>query len=345
MKKIKNDKILLFINQFNSLTKAGISFTQSLDILILTENDKNFINILKKIRHNLNNGKSIHDSFKSFENIFGTYFIYMLKIGEISGLFNKALDSSYSYLEYKINNKQKIINLLIYPTIIFCISLLILTFLLLFILPNFLTFFKDNNLELPNSTKFLISISNNFTYITLFFSFLTLFLMFLKKYIDSQPNFKLKKDSFLLNLFFFGKIIKLFYAIEIYYSLYIFLEAGINLIEGINIVERNINNLFIKRNLIRIKKDINMGIPLSSTLKNLNLFTERFQTFIKAGEEGGFLAETFLEIYKILKIEYEFIQRKYIAFVEPIAILFLGGLIAFILLAIYSPILSITDSI
>lgn len=344
-KKIKNDKILLFISQFNSLTKSGISFIQSLDILILSETDKNFIQILKKIRSNLNNGKDIYSSFKNFENIFGSYFIYMLKIGELSGLFNKALESSYTYLEYKFNNRQKIISLLIYPIIVLCISLLLLSFLLLFILPNFITIFEDNNLSLPSSTKFLIYVSNNFLYIMIFFVFLVIAFLFLKKYINSQPNLKLKKDIFLLNFFIFGKFYRLFYAIEIYYSLHIFIEGGISIIDGVKIMEENIENLCIKRNLEKVKRDINLGLSVSLALKNLDLFDKRFQTFIKAGEESGFLADTFLEMSKILKMEYEFMQKKFIALIEPISILFLGGLIAFILLAMYSPMLSITDTI
>lgn len=345
MKKIKNEKILLFISQFNTLNKSGINFIQALDILIFSETDKHLLIVLKKIRIYLNNGKNIYNSFKHFENIFGSYFIYMLKIGEITGTINKSLDSSYTYLKYKYDNNQKITSLLIYPIIVFCITMFILIFLLVFILPNFITIFEDNKLELPISTKFLIFISNNFFYIIISLFTLILICLFLNMYINSKIHLKIKKDKFLLDMFFWGKFLKLFYAIEIYYSLYIFLEAGINIIDGIKIIEENINNLYIKRNLKEIEKRVFLGSSLSSALRHFILFNTRFQSFIKAGEESGFLADTFLEISKILKIEYEFTQKKYIALIEPISILFLGSLITFILLAMYSPILSLTEVI
>lgn len=341
MKKIKKDKIALFASQISNLLKAGITFIQALDILILSENDKNFIKIIKKIQYNLNRGKNIYDSFKEFENIFSSHFMYMLKIGEISGTLSHSFDSISIYFNHSLENKRKILSLLIYPIIVFCLTIIILIFLLIFILPNFLSIFEENQIELPNSTKILLFISNNLFQILLSLLIIGILFFFYNRYINSQYTLKLKKDNFLLKLYILGKMFRLSFAIEIYYSLSIFLNTGISLVDGLEIIEENIKNLQLKKSLSKVKKEIKLGKPVTYSLKFLNLFNHRFQSYIQAGEESGFLAETFLEISKILKNEYEYLEKKYIAFIEPISIIFLAAIISYVLLAIYSPIFSI----
>lgn len=341
--KIKKEKILLFSKQFNSLTKAGINITQALDILILSETDKTFINILEKIKKNLNRGKNIFNSFKDYRDIFGNHFIYMLKVGEISGSLSMALDNIHNYLEYNLSNKKKITSLLIYPSIVFLLSLIIFIFLLVFILPNFMNLFEESQIEIPKMTKFLIFLSNNFHYfltaLLLIFSSIILIL----KHISSKKRLKFKKDKFILKLIILGDLLKLKYAEEIYYSLHILLNSGITLVDGFDVIVENTNNLEIKKNLLNIQKDIKTGATITSAFIQLNLFNKRFQSFIKTAEESGFLSEAFLEISKILKLEYEYKLKKYIAFIEPLSIIALGFFIVFIILSIYIPIFSMID--
>lgn len=341
--KIKREKILLFTKQFNSLTKAGISITQALDILIFSEADKSFVKVLEKIRKNLNRGKNIFNSFKDFKNIFGNHFLYMLKIGEMSGSLSDSLDNIHNYLEYNLSNKKKVTSLLVYPCIVFFLSLIIFIFLLIFILPNFISLFEESQVELPKTTKFLIFLSNNFHYflIALLIIFSTIILAF--KYINSNKSLKLKKDRLILKLIILGDLLNLYYAEEIYYSLHILLNSGITLIDGFNPIIENINNLEIRRNLINVQKDIKSGTTITIAFKHLNLFNKRFQSFIKTAEESGFLSEAFLEISKILKLEYEYKIKKYIAFIEPLSIITLGLFIIFIILSIYIPIFSMIN--
>lgn len=235
-KNIKKDKILLFATQLNSLLKGGLTVAYSINILYLSENDKNFRIILKKILKSLNSGKNIFDSFKNFKDIFGKTFLNMLKVGELSGVFNDSLDNAIEYLEYSLESKRKIISLLIYPIVVLTITLFLLTFLLIFIFPNFISIFEENEIQLPLTTRILIFLSNNFVYIffILVFALVTLYLVF--RYINNNKNLRFKKDKSFLNIFIFGNLLKLSLAEEIFHSLYIFLEAGINIIDALDII-------------------------------------------------------------------------------------------------------------
>lgn len=342
-KNIKKDKILLFATQLNSLLKSGLTVAYSINILYLSENDKNFRIILKKILKSLNSGKNIFDSFKNFKDIFGKTFLNMLKIGELSGVFNDSLDNAIEYLEYSLESKRKIISLLIYPIVVLTITLFLLTFLLIFIFPNFISIFEENEIQLPLTTRILLFLSNNFVYIffILVFALVTLYLAF--RYINNNKNLRFKKDKSFLNIFIFGNLLKLSLAEEIFHSLYIFLEAGINIIDALDIISENIDNTYIKLNLLAVRKEINSGENISESLRSLGLFNERFQSFINSGEESGFLSKTFLEISKILKKDYEYKIKKYIALIEPLSIICLGLIISFIVFSIYIPIFAVSN--
>lgn len=342
-KNIKKDKILLFATQLNSLLKSGLTVAYSINILYLSENDKNFRIILKKILKSLNSGKNIFDSFKNFKDIFGKTFLNMLKVGELSGVFNDSLDNAIEYLEYSLESKRKIISLLIYPIVVLTITLFLLTFLLIFIFPNFISIFEENEIQLPLTTRILIFLSNNFVYIffILVFALVTLYLVF--RYINNNKNLRFKKDKSFLNIFIFGNLLKLSLAEEIFHSLYIFLEAGINIIDALDIISENIDNTYIKLNLLAVRKEINSGENISESLRSLGLFNERFQSFINSGEESGFLSKTFLEISKILKKDYEYKIKKYIALIEPLSIICLGLIISFIVFSIYIPIFAVSN--
>lgn len=341
--KITDEKILLFVNELKSLLSSGIIFSESLKIIYSSEKDIKFRNILKQIYKNINQGNSIFKSFLPFKNIFGINFIYMIKVGEISGDLEICLNKIYTTLEYNLANKKKIRALLIYPMVILTITFISITFLLIFILPNFISIFQENEINLPTSTKILLALSKNFHFILIFFILILVLFPFFINYINNNNVRKFKKDMLLLKIPILGNLFKLKIAENFYYSLYTFLAAGINILDSIDILYQNEENYFIKENIKKIYLAMLSGTKIATSIKNLNLFTERFNVFIISGEESGSLTDNFLEISKILNKEYDYKLKKIITLIEPLSILILGLIILFVVLAIYLPILSINN--
>lgn len=341
--KINKEKILLFTNELNVMLKSGITFSKSLEILASQENNKNFKKVLFKIQRNISQGKGIFESFRKFENIFSLNFLQFLKIGEITGTLSERFENIIENLEFETNNRKKIWSILMYPIIVIALTLCIVTFLLLFILPNFISIFKENDLELPKITKILLFISENFLFILLMVSIFFVFIFFLFKYINKNKIMRTKKDKLFLFIPFLGEIIKLDIGINLYYLLSILLSSGISLIDSIDIMYRNNNNYYVKENLLKVKKSINLGNNISSSLKNLDIFIDRFYMLIISGEESGYLSENLFQISKILKQDFDYKVKKYLSFLEPLVMLILGLIIAFIVVAIYLPIFSVGD--
>ncbi len=118
---------------------------------------------------------------------------------------------------------------------------------------------------------------------------------------------------------------------------------GHSLIDGIDILYTNTNNFYIKENLLLVKRSLLSGENISNSFKKLDLYNSRFSLLITSGEESGNLAENFFQISKILKQDFEYNLKKKIAFIEPITVIFLGMVVAFIVIAIYLPILSVGE--
>ena len=337
--KNKKEKILFFTNELAIMLKSGLTFTTAIEIILKEEKDKNFKEVLKKIHKNLIAGKSIFESFKNFDRIFGNTYLYMLKIGEVSGSIVERLEDISKSLEFDLANQKKLGGILVYPIVVISLTLIIVTFLLTFILPNFITIFEENQVELPLITRILLFISRNFHYILLFIIVLILIIL----YINNNKLKRIQKDKWLLNIRLFGELKKLSLSSDLYHSFSILLSVGIGIIESVDILYMNNNNYYTKENLLEVKKSLLAGNNIATALKKLNLYNERFSILITAGEESGYLSENLLQISKILKQDFEYKLKKLMSLLEPMVVVFLGLIVAFVVVAIYLPILSIGD--
>jgi len=341
--KNKKEKILFFTNELAIMLKSGLTFTTAIEIILKEEKDKNFKEVLKKIHKNLIAGKRRVVIRNNFDKIFGNTYLYMLKIGEVSGSITERLEDISKSLEFDLANQKKLGGILVYPIVVISLTLIIVTFLLTFILPNFITIFEENQVELPLITRILLFISRNFHYILLFIIALILIIFFINMYMNNNKLMRIQKDKCLLNMRLFWELKKLSLSSDLYHLFSILLSVGIGIIESVDILYMNNNNYYIKENLLEVKKSLLAGNNIATALKKLNLYNERFSILITAGEESGYLSENLLQISKILKQDFEYRLKKLMSLLEPLVVVFLGLIVAFVVVAIYLPILSIGD--
>ena len=339
----QKEKILFFTNELALLIKSGLTFTKAIEIILKEEKNKKFKDILKRIHKNLTIGKNIYDSFKPFENTFGSTYLYILKIGELSGNIVESLEDISKSLDFDLSRQKKLAGILIYPIVVISLTFLIVSFLLIYILPSFITIFEENQIELPLITRILLSISRNFHYILLFIICILTIIFIFNMYINKNKCKRIKRDKFLLNIFLFGELKKLLLASNLYHSFSILLNSGIGMVESLEILYTNNNNYYLKDRLFDVKKSILAGNNIATSFKNLNLYNDRFSILISVGEESGYLSENFLQISKILKEDFDYKLKKLLAMLEPLVVVVLGLIVGFVVLAIYLPILSIGD--
>ena len=269
----------------------------------------------------------------------------MIFLGESSGNLDKNLRKICEYLELEIRIIKKIKEVIFYPCILLTFSILILTFLMIYIFPNFIKLFEESKRELPLLTRILIGVSNNFHMIILFFICILIIIIFFIRYIKKDRVLKEKYDGILLKV----PIIKSFiignFIIRFSKNISIMLSSGIVIMDILKLLKNFFENIVIKRELEKIEELLFEGKQLSEGLKKNNLFPQKYIKLVIVGEKSGELSKVFEQIAKLEEERIERDIKKLLTLVEPILIIILGLILSIIIIAIYLPIFNMSNLI
>lgn len=343
-RKIFKEEILNFTKEILIMLDSGISIIKILEIQE-QQYKAPLKDILGELKRDILNGDTLGEAFKKYEEIFGSFYIGMIFLGESSGNLDKNLRKICEYLELKIRIIKKIKEVIFYPCILLTFSILILTFLMIYIFPNFIKLFEESKRELPLLTRILIGISNNFHMIILFFICILIIIIFFIRYIKKDRILKEKYDGILLKV----PIIKSFiignFIIRFSKNISIMLSSGIVIMDILKLLKNFFENIVIKRELEKIEELLFEGKQLSEGLKKNNLFPQKYIKLVIVGEKSGELSRVFEQIAKLEEERIERDIKKLLTLVEPILIIILGLILSIIIIAIYLPIFNMSNLI
>ena len=342
--KISKEEILNFTKEILIMLDSGISIIKILDIQE-QQYKAPLKDILGELKRDILNGDTLGEAFKKYEEIFGSFYIGMIFLGESSGNLDKNLRKICEYLELEIRIIKKIKEVIFYPCILLTFSILILTFLMIYIFPNFIKLFEESKRELPLLTRILIGVSNNFHMIILFFICILIIIIFFIRYIKKDRVLKEKYDGILLKV----PIIKSFiignFIIRFSKNISIMLSSGIVIMDILKLLKNFFENIVIKRELEIIEELLFEGKQLSEGLKKNNLFPQKYIKLVIVGEKSGELSKVFEQIAKLEEERIERDIKKLLTLVEPILIIILGLILSIIIIAIYLPIFNMSNLI
>lgn len=343
-RKIFKEEILNFTKEILIMLDSGISIIKILEIQE-QQYKAPLKDILGELKRDILNGDTLGEAFKKYEEIFGSFYIGMIFLGESSGNLDKNLRKICEYLELEIRIIKKIKEVIFYPCILLTFSILILTFLMIYIFPNFIKLFEESKRELPLLTRILIGISNNFHMIILFFICILIIIIFFIRYIKKDRVLKEKYDGILLKV----PIIKSFiignFIIRFSKNISIMLSSGIVIMDILKLLKNFFENIVIKRELEIIEELLFEGKQLSEGLKKNNLFPQKYIKLVIVGEKSGELSKVFEQIAKLEEERIERDIKKLLTLVEPILIIILGLILSIIIIAIYLPIFNMSNLI
>ena len=343
-RKIFKEEILNFTKEILIMLDSGISIIKILEIQE-QQYKAPLKDILGELKRDILNGDTLGEAFKKYEEIFGSFYIGMIFLGESSGNLDKNLRKICEYLELEIRIIKKIKEVIFYPCILLTFSILILTFLMIYIFPNFIKLFEESKRELPLLTRILIGVSNNFHMIILFFICILIIIIFFIRYIKKDRVLKEKYDGILLKV----PIIKSFiignFIIRFSKNISIMLSSGIVIMDILKLLKNFFENIVIKRELEIIEELLFEGKQLSEGLKKNNLFPQKYIKLVIVGEKSGELSKVFEQITKLEEERIERDIKKLLTLVEPILIIILGLILSIIIIAIYLPIFNMSNLI
>ena len=337
--RIKNKDVVLMTRQLATLLEASTPIVDSIDITARQTKNKNLIQILYNLKEDLVQGKRLGNSMKKFPGIFSDTYVSMVSAGDSSGNLDTVFSKLADYLEESASIRQKVISALTYPLILIGFSFIVVISLLAFVLPQVIDQFIKAGAELPFITKFLIGISNNIIPILLVITFLSVGFYYLyKKYTKKEKN-KLLVDKKILAIPFLGNFILNSELERFSSTMELLLASGTNLDIALEECSKIFNNQYLSNIIMNARNDVVEGKDFIMTMKQNEIFPDIFIQLIASGYRSGNLEKMFNKVSNFMKSEIENKRSVFLSLLEPIVIIFMGGFIMMIVLAILIPIM------
>ncbi len=332
-----------FTNQLAVMIKAGISIRAALEgIAEQTENPK-FKEILNQIKKDVESGKSFSDALQKYPKTFSPLYINMVKASELSGSFGHMLERIVEYLNAQLETKQMVVGAMVYPCIIFVMAVGTTVFLLLFVVPQFVMIFKGKESILPAPTKVLLFLSafmRSYWYLLLLgmgggaWSFFTM--------IHTQWG-RLWWDKTKLTVPLFKKMFRALYITRSLHTMGELVNAGVPMLDTLAITADISGNQLYRRMWRAVYASVKQGKKISHPLQKSPLLPRAVVQMIGAGEESGKLGETLDNVSKFYNKELKATIKAVTSMIEPMMIVFMGGIVGFIAMSIILPIFKMSQ--
>jgi len=237
------------------------------------------------------------------------------------------------------------IEALFYPCIVIFFSIIVVMFLMLYVLPNFVEIFNESETVLPLITKILMSISKNIHYIILLFTCICTVIICIRKKIKSNIKDKFYYDKFVMKIPVYNKIMTKNIIIRFSKNMALMLESGMLVTEILELMQESFDNIFVKAGIEDMRYSIISGGGIAESLKQLEIYPSRYQKMVVIGEESGELVNMFHKISQLCQEELESYIGKILILIEPIMIIILGLILGVVIIAIYLPIFNLSEII
>lgn len=343
--KVKLDDLVVFARQMATLVAAGIPLIQSLDILASQVDKEQFRLVLRKMHTDVQSGKSLSEAMTSHQKIFSSLFIHMVRAGESSGRLEEILDRVAHYLEKSSALQKKVKSALMYPSVVSLMAFLITFFMLSFVIPKFATIFEGLNAKLPAPTQILINVSNylavNWWWVLGVIGGMVFFFM----QVIRMPAGRFAWDSFTLKMPIFGPIIMKVAVSKFSRTLSTLVRSGVAILAALDIVSKTSGNARIEKVIVDLMGSVKRGETIAGPLDKSGIFPTMVVRMIAIGEETGELEAMLNKIADFYDAQVDAAVSGLTSLIEPLIIAFLGIVIGGIVIALFLPILTLTQAI
>ncbi|GAA3591012.1 type II secretion system F family protein [Flavivirga amylovorans] len=333
-----------FYREFSTLIKSGVDFNQALEILTSQQKSKFVRSIYKTINDDVVKGKSLHQAIQNYK-YFSPYEYYSIKIGEDTRRLPAIFDQLQKFFSRKIKMKRQVVSVLAYPAFVLLITFGVLYFMLNFVVPMFASVFQQFGKELPEITQFVVNVSNNFNVIISVILGFVLLMFIAHKLLKQHDTYKRALSSILLKTPYFGSLIRKIYLARFCQSFGLLLSAKTPLITSLELTEKMISFYPLKKALSQTKKDILKGETLANSLKKHTFFTPKIISLTAIGEQINELDAMYDGLANQYNDDVDHSTKMIGTILEPIMIVIIGGIVGFIMIAMYSPIFNLSKVI
>ncbi len=337
---------MLFARHMDMMTRSGMQILDALDALRKQTTSKPFLRILDSLIEDVKNGHFLSVGMERYRNVFGDFFINLVRVGETSG----TLAENFKYLAEELGKqselKSKIRGAMAYPIIIFFATFGITGLMSFFIFPKILPVLLSLNVQLPATTLAFIAISQflgaYWIYLLLLFVAMgTAFFLLLR-----IRSFRKGWHALILRLPLIGRLSVEVNIINIARTLNLLLRGGVKIVQALDITADTLTNLVYRDEVHEIAKSVQRGEPMSKLmLERHDLFPASFAQMTAVGENTGKMEETLVFLADFYEGELDSSTKSLSNILEPAMLLIMGGVVTFVALSIITPIYKISQTL
>ena len=346
-KKIKPKILMIFTRQLATLIDSGLPLLRSLNVLEKQERDKVLKNTINKLADGVQGGSTFSDALALHPLIFNDLYVNMVKAGELGGVLELVLNRLAEFQEKAAKIKNKVVAAMVYPAIVITMAVAIMGFLLVFIVPKFEAIFHDmlGNRPLPAITTFVINVSRLVQdhWLVIIGGLVALVAGY--RFVNRTTPGKSVIDRFKLHLPLFGDLNRKTAISRFSRTLGTLVTSGVPILQALNITRDTAGNLVIARAISQVHDSVKEGESIVQPLEASRAFPPMVISMIDVGEETGQLPEMLLKIADVYDDEVDNSVAGITAALEPIMIVFLAVIVGTIVLALFTPLISIIQGL
>lgn len=336
--KITEKNVVVFARIFATMINAGLPLIQCLELLAQQEQNKTFAKVIAAIKEDIEGGSTLSDALKKYPNIFDNLFVNLVAAGESGGILDVILQRLSSYMEKAMKLKSKVKGAMTYPASVLVISVGVVALLLLKVIPVFQKMFEGMGGELPGPTQFLVNASAFAQqYFLVMLGAVGLAIFAFNRFVATERG-RYLFDKTVLKSPVFGDLLKKVAVAKFTRTMSTMMSSGVPILEGLAIVSKTAGNVIIERALMETRRSIAEGKTIAEPLAETDIFPAMVVQMIAVGEATGALDTMLAKIADFYDDEVDTAVDAMTALLEPFMMVFLGGVVGGMIIAMYLPI-------
>ena len=334
---VKRDQFIMFLRQFSTLMRAGVTIVDSIHILSQQVESKALRKALSEIAEELRKGNSLSDSLAKYPKIFEPLTINLVKAGEMSGNIDDSLESLATHYDKAYQTRQKVVSAMSYPVVVGVLAIGVVIFLLSSIVPMFADMFAGFGGELPMITQIVMGASDfvqGYWYLLLLGGFVIAAVIWLMR---KNPQGNMILDTLLLKIPIFGKILQKSALARLTRTLSSLFSSSVPILQCLTMTEKVVGNAVMSKVILSSRDSLERGGSLTEPMRKHWAFPPLIPHMISIGEQTGSLDHMLSKVAEFYEKEVEAETDRLKALIEPLMIVLLAALVGTIVLAIMMP--------
>lgn len=336
---VSDKDIVIFTRQFATMIDAGLPLVQALEILSTQVENKNFGKTLSLIKGDVESGATYADALRKHPKSFTELYANMVAAGESGGILDTILNRLAAYIEKAMKLKKKVKGAMVYPIVVSSIAVLCIAVIMIFVVPTFSKMFASMGGTLPLPTLIVIKMSNFLAGMGGLITFLVIvaFVIGFKQFRKTKTGMLLT-DKMFLRLPIFGILLRKVAVAKFTRTLSTLIGSGVPILDGLEITAKTAGNKVIEIAVMDVRSAISEGKTIAEPLMKSKVFPPMVTHMIAVGESTGALDSMLSKIADFYDDEVDNAVNNLTAMMEPMLMVFLGGSVGFIVVAMYLPI-------